>query len=183
VWGGYNYGGNTWGPKGTMTKQRVDGLCAYVKQIFPTMPVGPFHQHNTFEPDKSYRVCDFIVDQYDHRRGDVRVFRDAGLALAQRDGHAVMFSLNILDGGIQAPRDGLWYCDPTTTGGQGTFKPNCRMTAAQVREWGLLLGPVGCGLFMWRYDTAFITDPENQRAFRDVADHLAGQPAKACRRT
>ena len=30
----------TWGPSGTMTKVRVDGMCAYVKAIFPTLPVG-----------------------------------------------------------------------------------------------------------------------------------------------
>ncbi|MFL5492149.1 MAG: hypothetical protein ACJ8AV_12055, partial [Gemmatimonadales bacterium] len=41
--------GNTWGPVGTMTKARVDGLCAYVKNMFPTMLVGVVHNHQTFE--------------------------------------------------------------------------------------------------------------------------------------
>ncbi|HEX2251164.1 MAG TPA: hypothetical protein VHH32_12520 [Gemmatimonadales bacterium] len=182
VWGGYNYGGNTWGPKGTMTKLRVDGLCSYVKQIFPTMPTGVYHAHNAFEPDKSYRVCDFIVSPYDHRRGDIRAYRDGGVAIAQRDGHAIMFSLNVLDGGIQAARDGLWACDPVLTGGRGTFDPNCRMTAAQVRDWGILLGTVGCGLYMWRYDGAFVSKTENQQAFRDLGNRLASLPAKSCRR-
>jgi hypothetical protein len=171
--------GNTWGPPGTMTKLRVDGLCSYIKQIFPTLPAGVFHQHNKFEPDKSYKVCDFIVDQYNHRRGDVRTFRDDGLALAQRDGHAIMFSLNILNGGVQ-DKDGTWDC--VGTGGMGTYSPNCRMTAEQVREWGLLLGPVGCGLFMWRYDDAFISDPANQAAFKDIAAKMASMPRKPCTR-
>jgi hypothetical protein len=171
--------GNTWGPAGTMTKLRVDGLCSYIKQRFPTLPVGVFHQHNTFEPDKSYRICEFIVDQYNERRGDVYTFRDDGLALARRDGHSIMFSLNVLNGGVQ-DRDGTWDC--TGTGGKGTYAPNCRMTADQVREWGQILGPVGCGLFMWRYDDAFVTDPVNQQAFKDVAARMATAPAKTCTR-
>jgi hypothetical protein len=171
--------GNTWGPKGTMTKLRVDSLCGYIKQVFPTMPAGVFHQHNTFEPTKSYYVCDFIVDQYNDRRGDVTQFRDDGLALARRDGHAIMFSLNILDGGVQ-DKDGVYDC--AGTGGFGSFAPNCRMTPEQVREWGLILGPVGCGLFMWRYDDAFIANPDNQQAFRDIAARMATQPKKTCTR-
>jgi hypothetical protein len=171
--------GNTWGPHGTMTKLRVDGLCSYIKQIFPTLPAGVFHQHNTFEPDKSYKVCDFIVDQYNHRRGDVYTFRDEGLALARRDGHAIMFSLNILNGGVQ-DKDGTWDC--LGTGGMGTFKPNCRMTPEQVREYGLILGPVGCGLFMWRYDDAFVANSANQAAFKDVAARMASTPRKPCTR-
>jgi hypothetical protein len=171
--------GNTWGPKGTMTKLRVDSLCGYIKQVFPTMPAGVFHQHNTFEPTKSYYVCDFIVDQYNDRRGDVTQFRDDGLALARRDGHAIMFSLNIMDGGVQ-DRDGVYDC--AGTGGFGSFAPNCRMTPEQVREWGLILGPVGCGLFMWRYDDAFIANPENQAAFRDIAARMATMPKKTCTR-
>jgi hypothetical protein len=171
--------GNTWGPKGTMTKARVDGLCSYIKQIFPTLPAGPFHQHNTFEPNNSYYVCDFIVDQYNQRRGDITTFRDDGLALARRDGHAVMFSLNILDGGVQ-DTDGTWDC--TGTGGLGTHQPNCRMTADQVREWGKILGPAGCGLFMWRWDDSFIANPDNQQAFKEIAALMAAQPYKECRR-
>jgi hypothetical protein len=56
------------------------------------------------------------------------------------------------------------------------------MTADQVREWGLILGPVGCGLFMWRYDDAYISKTENQRAFKDVAAGMAAAPAKTCHR-
>lgn len=172
--------GGTWGPKGTMTKARVDSLCGFVKDMFPTMPAGVSHNHDTFEPDKKYYVCDFLMDQYAHRKGDVAAFRDAGLALARRDGMAIMFSMNILSGGIQSRRDGSWNCPLTTTGGRGTFDPNCRMTAEQVREWGIVLGSAGCGLLMWRYDEQFMMNPENQQAFKDVAARLATLPAKSC---
>jgi hypothetical protein len=175
--------GNTWGPQGTMTKARVDSMCGYVKAIFPALPVGVVHQHNVFEPTKSYRVCEFIVDQYSSRYGDVTEFRDAGLALGKRDGIAIAFSLNILNGGIQAARDGQWNCPLTTTGGRGTYDPNCRMTPAQVREFGLVLGPAGCAMMMWRYDDAFMANSDNQRAFADIASRLATQPARPCSRT
>jgi hypothetical protein len=174
--------GNTWGPVGTMTKTKVDGLCAYVKAMFPTLPVGVAHGHAVFEPDKSYQVCEFIMDQYSARKGDVAEFRDAGLALGKRDGHAIMFSMNILDGGIQAEKDGTWNCPLSTTGGRGTYEPNCRMTAKQVRDFGKTLGVAGCAMTMWRYDEAFMANSANQQAFQDVADLLATKPRTACRR-
>jgi hypothetical protein len=172
--------GNTWGPPGTMTKAIVDDMCGYVKRIFPTLPVGVAHRHDKFEPTKSYRVCEFIISQYSSRIGSVTTFRDAGLALARRDGHAIMFSMNILNGGTQ-DTDGTWDC--AGTGGKGTFAPSCRMTPQQIRDFGRALGPAGCGLAMWRYDASFISYTENLRAFRDVAALLATQPGKACRRS
>jgi hypothetical protein len=174
--------GNTWGPAGTMTKVRVDSLCRFVKAIFPTLPVGVVHNHDVFEPTKSYQACEFIVSQYDSYRGSVTAFRDGGLAIARRDGHAIAFSLNIMDGGAQAARDGLWNCPLTTTGGRGTYNPNCRMTAQQVREFGLVLGPAGCGLLMWRYDATFMARTDNIQAFKDVAAKLAATPSQPCRK-
>jgi hypothetical protein len=102
--------------------------------------------------------------------------------MGKRDGHAILFSMNILNGGTQAARDGLWNCPLTTTGGRGTYDPNCRMTSAQVRENGFALGPAGCGLLMWKYDATFMSKPENQQSFADVAARLATTPAKSCRR-
>ena len=49
------------GPAGTMNKARVDQLCAYAKNIFPTMPIGVVHDYRAVEPEKNYAVCDFIV--------------------------------------------------------------------------------------------------------------------------
>jgi hypothetical protein len=181
VSGGANGGGNTWGPKGTMTKARVDTLCGVVKEMFPTLAAGVAHQHDQFEPTKSYRVCDFIIDQYDWRRGDVTAFRDAGLAMAQRDHHAVMFGINILDGGVQ-DKDGNYTCDGPGQGGKGTYAPNCRMTPQQVRDWGLLLGKAGCGLYMWRADNQFMANSANVQSLRDLASGLGTMPGKGCYR-
>ncbi len=177
--------GNTWGPPGTMTKARVDGMCGYVRSMFPTLPVGVVHGHDAFEPAQSYRVCDFLVAQYAWRKtaGDVINFRDEALSLARRDGMAIVFSMNIMNGGIQSPRGGPWTCPNATTGGRGTFKPNCRMTAQQVREWGIALGAAGCALVLWRYDRAFMSNPHNLQAFKDIGAALAAASGPTCRRS
>ena len=64
-----------------------------------------------FEPEKGYRTCDFIVWQYRLSKGDVKAFRDGGLALARRSGIAIAFSLNILHGGDAGDR----LCQSTAT--------------------------------------------------------------------
>lgn len=172
--------GNTWGPIGTMTKARVDTLCGIVKGYFPTLAVGVEHQHQLFDPTKSYRTCDFIVDQYNSFMGSITAWRDAGVAMGKRDGHAILFSLNVLDGGIQ-DKDGTYDC--LGTGGKGTYSPNCRMTAAQLKTNGLALIGAGCGLFQWEYRDDYVTNPTNRTSYQAVADSARKVPAKACRRS
>jgi hypothetical protein len=167
-----------WGPPGTMTKARVDGLCGYVKAIFPTLPVGVGHDHNVFETGNSYQVCEFIIAQYAARKGNVVTWRDGALSLAARDGLAIIFSLNLLDGGTQ-DRTGVLDC--AGTGGLGTHGINCRMTPAQVRDWGKLLGQAGCALLSWRYDGTFMARPENQAAISDVTITLSRLPQAPCK--
>jgi hypothetical protein len=173
---------NSWGPKGTVTKAIVDTMCAYVKGIFPTLPVGVVHDHEVFQPQVSYHVCDFLLDQYAARKGPVAEFRDAGLAMGRRDDISIIFSLNVLDGGTQARRDGQWDCAFPATGGRGTFEPNCRMTAQQILDFGSVLGPAGCALTMWRYDRNFMDAPDNKEAFTELAARLAQAPSKSCGR-
>jgi hypothetical protein len=168
----------TWGPAGTMTKARVDTMASYVKSIFPTLTEGVSHKHNTFEPTKSYKVIDFIGDQYDERQGDVASFRDAGLALARRDGHSIMFSINLLDGGTI-----IAGCPIPETGGTGTYSNRCRVTPAQLQAWATVLGPAGCAFTMWQYDTTFMASTDNQRVFQTIAASLATAPRKSCRRS
>ena len=174
--------GNTWGPKGTMTKARVDSLCREVKAYFPTLPAGVEHQHQLFEPTKSYQTCDFIVDQYNAWMGPITTWRDAGLAMGARDHHAILFSLNVLDGGVQ-DKDGTYDCTSAGQAGKGTYSPNCRMTATQLHDWGLAVGPSGCGLLMWQYDGAYATNYDNQRSFKDIATAMGSAARKACRRS
>jgi hypothetical protein len=168
----------TWGPTGTMTKLKVDEMASYAKSMFPTLPQGVSQKHNAFEPAKAYRVIDFINDQYEERQGDVSLFRDAGVALARRDGHAVIFSINLLDGGTIVPG-----CPIPQTGGTGTYSNRCRVTAAQLEAWATVLGPAGCAFTMWQYDSTFMSSTDNQRAFRNIAARLATAPAKPCKRS
>ncbi len=167
-------------------------MCGYVKAIFPMLPQGVFHDYS-LESEASYQVCDFVTTQYRTIKGPLTKYRDGALALCRRDRHACAFALNVLDGGIQAPRrnpDGTRKtgydptdCPLTTTGGRGTYFPNCRMSPEQVREAGQMLGAAGCFLTGWRYDPAFMARPENQQAFRDIAAELAAKPAPNCIRS
>jgi hypothetical protein len=166
-----------WGPVGTMTKARVDSLCGYVRTVFPTLPAGVVHDHAAFDPGNSYQVCEFFIPQYAARKGSVTAWRDAALAMAARDGMAVVFSINLLDGGVQ-DKTGAWDC--AGTGGIGTHTPNCRMTATQVRDWGKLLGREGCAMLSWMFRADFMAKVENQEAFSDIAIALAGLPRTPC---
>jgi hypothetical protein len=172
--------GNTWGPPGTMTKARVDSMCGYAKSILPTLPEGVVHQHQLFEPTKSYRVCEFLVDQYVDRLGPPEKFRADGLAMAKRDGMRVLFGLNLLNGGTQ-DRDGMWDCKDQG-GFKGQASPNCQMTPAQVVSWSTTIAPGSCGFRFWRWDDVRLTGPAYTTAFTTVATQLAGLERVPCSR-
>ena len=186
--GGPGNEGNSWGPRGTMSKARVDSMCGFAKGIFPTLPHGVFQDYRLAAGD-SYLVCDFITSQYRAAKGPLVAYRDGALALCRRDHHACSFAINVLDGGIQVKRQPgqtdylAGDCPLTTTGGRGTYFPNCRMTADQVRESGKVLGPAGCFLTGFRYNAEFMAKPENQAAFRDIIATLGSRPAAGCIRT
>jgi hypothetical protein len=180
----YDRGGvqrdKSWGPFGTMTKARVDGMCAYGKQIFPTLPEGVFHSPNAFEPLNSYHVCQFLMAQYDMIKGDVTAYRDAAIALTQRDGMGLVLGLNVINGG-QQDKDGHWDC--AGTGGLGTLSPNCAMTADQIRNFGKVLGPAACALVVWTYKPWYMNKPDNQAALAELAYTLSALPPTRCVKT
>jgi hypothetical protein len=124
-----------------------------------------------------------VANQYNWwvTKGDVATWRSKVLAQAATDGVQVGFSLNLLNGGVP-DTDGTYSCDGAGQGGKGLSNLNCRMTAQQVRDWGIALGQSGCLMFMWRFDDAFMARTDNQQAFRDVASRLATTAAKSCRR-
>jgi hypothetical protein len=166
---------NSWGPAGTMNKARVDTMAAYARAIFPTLPMGVTQDYTIWQED-SYRKLDFIISQYRARKGDVVQYRDNALALGARDRHKILFSLNVLDGGARLPG-----CPIPETGGPGTYGPNCRMTPEEIRKFGSVLGPAGCALVMWRYESDYMANPYNQEAFKYLADRLGALPAKSCK--
>jgi hypothetical protein len=169
---------NSWGPANTLNKARVDSMATYAKAIFPTLPMGVTQDYSIWH-DQSYHVLDFIISQYRWSKGDVTSYRDGALALGQRDGHKILFSINILDGGYSG---GIYSgCPVPLTGGPGTYGIACRMTPAQVRDYGTLLGSAGCALVMWRYDYDYMANTDNKAAFRDVGNALAQLPSKSCK--
>jgi hypothetical protein len=151
-------------------------MCGYVRNYFPTLPVGHVTIHS-WRTSEHYRVCDFIISQYASFRSTVTEHRDQALAVGAADGIAIAFSMNILDGGTRV--DG---CPVGPTGGDGTFGENCRMTAAQVEQFGKTLGPAGSGLLMWRYDDEFMAIAANKNAFAAIAADLRTRPRKSWRR-
>ena len=165
---------NSWGPEGTMTKPRVDDMCRYVKDMFPSLPVGVLHDHRIFQPEQGYQHCEFIVSQYRLSKGDVKSFRDGGLAWAKRYNMGIIFSLNILHGGNPGTTCQKWGDDP-----RGVL---CAMSGEQLRDWGTYLGTAGCALMMWKYEHDYINKPEVQEALHDIADALARTPKRSCAR-
>jgi hypothetical protein len=157
--------GATWGPAGTMNKARVDSLCQAVQAIFPTLPAGVGHQHNLFDQNGRYQVCQFIIDAYSLRFGSVTAWRDAGTLMAGQEHRQTIFSLNVLDGGCVAGA------------------PRCPMTDQQVKDYGSALVSSGCALTMWRYDATYFANTANKAAFQFLANLAAAQPGKTCRRT
>lgn len=170
-----------WG--GVLTKPMIDDMARYVKNMFPTLPVGvaqgaPGFRWRSWE---HYKVVDWVSFQYQwsFNSGGIASWRDQVLSWARAEGVTPAFGLNILDGGIN-DRTGTWDC--AGTGGKGTIAGRCRMTADQVRTWGQAVGPSGCAMTMWRYDDAFMSKTANQSAFRDVASLLSSKPRRSCRR-
>jgi hypothetical protein len=162
---------------GGLTKAIVDEMCGYLKGVFPAIAAGVTHDEDDFEPSKSYRTCDYIMSQYrwSKTKGDVEAFRDAGLALAERDGHAIAFSLNILHGGV--PGDGC-----PDYGGDNPTGRLCPMTPQQVKDYGLVLGPAGCFLNMWRYAGGYWAVTDHRSAIQVVADSLKRLQRRSCLR-
>jgi hypothetical protein len=173
-----------WGT--VLTKPMIDEMAAYVKNIFPTLPVGVNHGPPGYQwrSSEHYTKVDYAVYQYAHwiTQGDILAWRNAVLAQAGLDGVRPALSLNILDGGAQDRNDGTYDCTGPGQGGLGTRFPNCWMTPDQVRTWGEALTPYACVMLMWQYDVAYMSNSANQQAFRDVAALAASKPRPRCKR-
>ncbi len=172
-----------WG--GNITKSTIDQMATYVKNIFPTLPVGLNHgpPAQTWRASERYHVLDYVLYQYNWwiTSGNVAAWRDKVLAQAKLDGVTPAFGLNVLDGGVQ-DRDATYNCTGAGQAGTGTYKPNCRMTPDQAKSWGPIIGVAGCALQMWRYDGNYISKSTNQDAFKYVASVLASKARRSGKR-
>jgi hypothetical protein len=173
-----------WGT--SITKALLDNMAVYAKSMFPTLPEGVSHGPGGYlwRASERFTKLDYVNYQYAYRigNGNVAAYRDAVLSQSQKDGVATSFSVNVLNGGRQ-DLDGNWDCTGSGQAGKGTYTPNCRMTATQLRDWGTTLGTSGvCMLLMWKYNGTYFSRSDNQDALRNVATTLASKSRKACRR-
>jgi hypothetical protein len=164
----------TWG--GVMTKALLDRMAAYVKGIFPTLPVGVSIRWD-WRSQERYKVVDFITTQYVTRFGSVDAWRNGAIEAAKKNRIALVLAFNPLNGGTVTRG-----CPLGRTGGKGTYGGNCRMTPAQIRSSGMALGTGACAVVMWKYDRNFMLKTANAKAFRDVKNKLANSPGRSCRR-
>ena len=97
-----------WGT--VLTKAKLDQMAAYVKTIFPTLPVGLNHGPPGYKwrATERYTKVDYVLYQYNHfiTSGNIVTWRDAVLAQAKLDGVRPALSLNVLNGGKQDRGDG-----------------------------------------------------------------------------
>jgi PKD repeat protein len=167
----------SWGK--LLTKEVLDAMATYAKAIFPTATVGCTVKWD-HRPTERYHVLDFIITQYVVSHGNVNTWRDNALTQAALDGVAVVFSINVLNGGAGF---GETSCPTPATGGTGYSAGRCKMSATQVETFGITLGRAGSGLLMWQYDTTFFGVAGNITAFANIAADLATKPRKSWRRT
>jgi hypothetical protein len=172
-----------WG--GNITKATLDSMATYGHTMFPTLPMGLNHGPPGYKwrPTERFKVVDYVLYQYNHyiTSGDIGAWRSAVLEQAKLDGVTPMFSINVLDGGVQDRGQG-YSCAGAGQAGRGTYAPNCRMTPTQVRDFGRALATDGCFLMMWEYDAAYMSEAANQDAFRELAALVASQPRRSCAR-
>jgi hypothetical protein len=157
----------SWG--GAFTKALVDSMAAYCKSILPFMPCGVAVNHR-WRPTERYNLVDFIITQTWMETESPAVFRDSAVAMAKRNGVALVLAFNLFGA---APSPG---CE--------TRGNRCLMRAAEVREWGrtFVSEPYACAVTMWHYDPTMWGRPEYQAQFQDVASVARQRVAKPCRR-
>jgi hypothetical protein len=174
-----------WG--GNITKATLDSMATYGHNMFPTLPMGLNHgpPGYNWRSTERYNVVDYVLYQYNYyiTSGDIGAWRSAVLDQAKLDGVTPMFSINVLDGGVQDRGKGKDYkCTGAGQAGKGTYAPNCRMTPTQVRDFGRAVATDGCFLMLWEYDATYMSEADNQDAFREIASLVASQPRRSCAR-
>jgi hypothetical protein len=171
---------SSWG--GVMNHALLDQMSQYVKAIFPTLRTNVDVTY-TWEPTSVYQSVDVITTQYNSKVGDVNAYRNAAVSSAATQKVALVFSLNVLNGGDQLQAQNP-PCPTPQTGGPGTTENGilvgCKMTAAQVQSFGdaLLAAPETCALKMWTWQDAFMA--ANQSAFNHLAATAAAHAARPC---
>ncbi len=158
----------SWG--GVLTKATVDTMAAYCKSLFPFLPCGVVVDH-AWRPAERYKQVEFIITQTWMETLSPAAFRDSAVAMARRDGVALVLSMNLF-GARQTPG-----CEPR--------RNQCLMRPEEVREWGraFLIEPYACAVLMWHYEAPMWGRAEYQSQFQELASIARQRVAKPCRRS
>lgn len=178
---------DSWG--GNVTKALVDQMHDYVRVRHPTLPNGCVSALYRWRETEFFQRLDFLILSFSWTAlgtgspGNVTLWRDNVLNMAQQNGVAIAFNMNVLDGGTRVDCNGVPCCPVPQTGGEGLgFPPNCLMTAAQIQTYGNTLGAAGAGLLMWRYDATYFARADVKAACAAVAAGQANRPKLSWRR-
>jgi hypothetical protein len=160
----------------------LDQMSNYTKAIFPTLRTEVSVTY-TWESTSVYQSVDVMTTQYTANKGSVPAYRSAAVNSAATQKVALLFSINILNGGTDLRSTN---CPTPQTEGPGTIENGslvgCRMTAAQAQAFGdsLLVAPEACALKMWTWDDTFMGRSDNQTAFTHLAATAASHVATPC---
>jgi hypothetical protein len=153
--------------------ETLEQMAQYSKSVWPGLTTIVRTRVSWLDQAKfKWTYLDAGWSQYSARQGEVSEFRDTEVAAANRSGLALMFSLNILDGGPFVPG-----CYP------GTRPVWCEMTATELSRYGTVLAsvPTACGLTFWQYDRDYLGRSDIQASVKDVARVVAEHPPVPCR--
>lgn len=162
---------NNWNGK-TVTLTEIKQAAAYVKSIWPTVPVG-IGSNPSFLNGGGWTTADvdFVSTPFTEKRlcstgrpGCYGTNINDWISGVVRDAKAnhlgLMLSLNVLNGG----RGGV------------------NLAAESLENYGkILVGePYACGLIMWKWDPAYFDKSDIQSALTKIAAVAKNSPARPC---
>lgn len=147
-----------WGGR-MITKEQLEAAAAYVKSIWPYLPVGAGRSDYVLKY-APWKHLDFGHSQYHMRKGDIYTWRRKTVQESKEAGVALLLSLNFYGGEVG----------------------NRPMTPQEVQRLGSVLAAdtYACGLTGYRYDEKYYSAPDMQKAFAVVASVAAKHPAPPC---
>lgn len=166
-----------WPDASHMTKAVIDGLCGYVKGIFPTLPVGVTHDVAKFDPSHNYATCDFVVSQYRASKGTPQAFAKEAHDFGVRSHVAIVLSMNYLDGGKKVANCPSYGSTANEAG------VTCPMTQAEIVSVGKVFLDAGvCAISGWRFDDQYHDRADVKAGIGTLATLGKGKPGITCRR-
>ena len=108
--------------------------------------------------------------QYSARKGDVNRYLDAESRAAKDQGLAMVWGLNVIDGGNGSSRR------------RGTSSGKYNMSAGELQKYGkTLLGASNtCGFLMWMYEKRYMSNSTVVGALKSLSNLAKSRPARSC---